>query len=352
MSDILLPQKRLKHALRTALSVAVALSLSLRFEWSMPYWAGITALIVSQPRLTDSLWKGIMRLSGTWIGALLSVVLVSLFPQNEFMLVFIFSALIILFVYPSKDSPYSYSLILGVGTMITVVTFAVQEPPMVWHFAVYRAANISLGVLVSLAINMLFRSWEGHSLKDIIPQHAKGKPALYLKWDINRFIYSMQWVLGILFIMYGSYIFGWPGGMQIYISFFVVMMMPSPKAAALTSLNRFLGAFLGGCCALFTIAIIFPLLTGVWGLSLVILFFYTVFTWISTGTSRFAPMGLQMGVCYLLTAVSGSHMNSTILPAIERCAGVFVGMIIATVIIHLVPPLGTLSPSSASKNNA
>ena len=114
-------------------------------------------------------------------------------------------------------------------------------------------------------------------------------------------------------------------------------MNPDKKAASRTIESRFVGAFFGGCCAFFSLGVIFPILTNIWELSLVIFIFYSFFAWIAAGTSRFAPMSLQMGVCYLLTTVPANELTSSLMPAINRCAGVFIGIIIATVISYVLP---------------
>jgi uncharacterized membrane protein YccC len=73
----------LLFGLRVWASASLALYVAFWLELDNPFWAGITAVIVCQPRLGASLRKGWSRMIGTAIGAVMCVVLVACFPQDR-----------------------------------------------------------------------------------------------------------------------------------------------------------------------------------------------------------------------------------------------------------------------------
>src|SRR5216683_4574690 len=73
----------LLYALRLWAAVCLALFVAFWLELDNPFWAGTSAAIVCQPQLGASLRKGWFRMIGTVIGAVMSVVLASCFPQDR-----------------------------------------------------------------------------------------------------------------------------------------------------------------------------------------------------------------------------------------------------------------------------
>jgi uncharacterized membrane protein YccC len=69
--------------LRLWASVSLSLYVAFWLELDNPFWAGTSAAIVCQPSLGASLRKGWFRMIGTLVGAVMSVVLVALFPQDR-----------------------------------------------------------------------------------------------------------------------------------------------------------------------------------------------------------------------------------------------------------------------------
>ena len=73
----------LLFGLRLWASVSLALYVAFWLQLDNPYWAGTSAAIVCQPQLGASLRKGWFRMIGTLVGAVMSVVLLALFPQDR-----------------------------------------------------------------------------------------------------------------------------------------------------------------------------------------------------------------------------------------------------------------------------
>ncbi|HYZ63452.1 MAG TPA: FUSC family protein [Acetobacteraceae bacterium] len=71
------------HGLRLVAAVVLALFVAYRLELDNAFWAGITAAIACQPSLGSSMQKGRVRLVGTVIGAIATIVLVAAMPQSR-----------------------------------------------------------------------------------------------------------------------------------------------------------------------------------------------------------------------------------------------------------------------------
>ena len=73
----------LAFGLRLWASVCLALYVAFWLMLDNPFWAGTTAAIVCQPQLGASLRKAWFRMIGSFIGAVMSVVLTACFPQDR-----------------------------------------------------------------------------------------------------------------------------------------------------------------------------------------------------------------------------------------------------------------------------
>ena len=69
-----------KQAFKTALAVAIAYGLALKFNWINPYWTAFTIALIALPTAGQSLNKGIMRLAGTIPGAIVGLLILSIAP--------------------------------------------------------------------------------------------------------------------------------------------------------------------------------------------------------------------------------------------------------------------------------
>jgi uncharacterized membrane protein YccC len=73
----------LLFGLRLWASVSLSLYVAFWLELDNPFWAGTSAAIVCQPQLGASLRKGWFRMIGTFVGAVMSLLLVACFPQDR-----------------------------------------------------------------------------------------------------------------------------------------------------------------------------------------------------------------------------------------------------------------------------
>src|SRR5262252_6885421 len=76
---------RVKTAVKTALAVVLAYGVALSMDWGHAYWAAFTVAFCSLSTVGESLNKGLLRLSGTFLAILAAITLIALFPQDRWL---------------------------------------------------------------------------------------------------------------------------------------------------------------------------------------------------------------------------------------------------------------------------
>lgn len=143
----------LKAALAAFIAYLLGLFLESHFHMAQSYlWIVITVLVVmsTQPNLGGALDKALMRFLGTVIGAIVAITILLLVPR---WLHYYFAIPFIIFaVYTAgSSSKFSYA---GTLSGITLIIILLNQNPGV-QVAMYRAAEISLGIGISLLVNRL-----------------------------------------------------------------------------------------------------------------------------------------------------------------------------------------------------
>jgi uncharacterized membrane protein YccC len=143
------------HAVRTA--VAATLSVLLARTVGMPeaYWAVIATLVVMQSPLSSTLPLALERIVASALGASLGAIESTYLGANlvAFALT-IFVLGLISFVFRLERVGYSYASI----TLAIIVLIPRGETP--WIAAAHRFAEVSLGILVALAVVAVWREKE------------------------------------------------------------------------------------------------------------------------------------------------------------------------------------------------
>lgn len=139
----------LLFGLRLATAVCLALFTAFYLELDTPYWAGTSAAIVCQPVVGSSLLKGFYRLVGTIVGAVASVVLTAILPQDRFG--FLFGMLVwaaaCSFVSTLLKNFASYAALLAGYTLIIIANNSIPDPDQIFFIAINRASEISIGIV-------------------------------------------------------------------------------------------------------------------------------------------------------------------------------------------------------------
>ena len=124
-------------------------------------WAGLTVALVSLDSLGLSLNKGMMRMLGTLVAALVALVLVGLFPQDRWLFMTALSLWVGCCTYMVLGSQRAYFWQVCGFVSVIICVGAGTSQGGVFETAVLRAQETGLGVLVYSLVTMLL--WPSHS---------------------------------------------------------------------------------------------------------------------------------------------------------------------------------------------
>ena len=145
-------------ALKTYAAAMAALFLALWIDLPRPYWALGTVYITSQVLSGATRSKAVYRVSGTVLGAAMSVVLVPNLVNEPILLSLAVALWVALCLYVSllDRTPASYLPMLAGYTAALIGFPAVDDPGAIFDTAVARAEEISLGIVcASLAATLI-----------------------------------------------------------------------------------------------------------------------------------------------------------------------------------------------------
>ena len=171
--------RQTRQALKTALACVMSVMLVYLLDLKEAYWAGITTMVMMQPNVAASIRKGWMRAGGACCGCFLAVVLTGLFLQWHLTYTLVFFCLSVLGFYLGVTARigYFWSYFLMNGVLISMV--GMTQPDITVYITVHRGAAITIGVLVSLVINVvLFPDYAHETLKENFIRHR----ARTLEW--------------------------------------------------------------------------------------------------------------------------------------------------------------------------
>ncbi len=148
---------RIHAAVETALAFACTYVLAFYWNLEKPFWAGFTVLMVSLPSIGQSLQKGVLRMFGTVIGAVIALVLLSLLAQQRMMLLSFLSVYLCIMLYLMLTNSY-YGYVFFISCIVTMVIclISVHEPQDAFHLSVSRAEETLLGIGVYTVVTLLF----------------------------------------------------------------------------------------------------------------------------------------------------------------------------------------------------
>ncbi|EFK09761.1 conserved hypothetical protein [delta proteobacterium NaphS2] len=164
--------RQTRQALKTALACVISIMLTYFLDLREAYWAGITTLIMMQPNVAASIRKGWMRAGGACCGCFLAVVLTGLFLQLHLTYTIAFFSLSVLGFYlgVTAGNGYFWSYFIMNGVLISMV--GMTQPDITVYITVHRGAAITIGVLVSLVLNVvLFPDYAHETLKEDFVRH-------------------------------------------------------------------------------------------------------------------------------------------------------------------------------------
>ncbi|MFT0137940.1 FUSC family protein [Alcanivoracaceae bacterium MT1] len=150
-------RKEWQFALRTFAAGMLALYLALLLGLDQPQWALMTVYIVAQPLGGMVIAKGLSRLVGTVLGAVMALLLVGGFAQQPLLFFIAIGAWLALCTYLANllRNFRSYAFVLSGYTALIIGLPALSQPDQMFTVAVARVTEIGLGILCASAASVL-----------------------------------------------------------------------------------------------------------------------------------------------------------------------------------------------------
>jgi len=135
--------------------MTIAYGIALSMDWDRPYWAGFAVAFISLSTIGQSLNKGALRMLGTLVALMVSLLIIALFVQDRWWFMVALSGWIGFCTYRKIVSNHSYFWFVA-GFASAVIAFdGGTDPVNAFNTAVLRAQETGLGVLVYTLVSTL-----------------------------------------------------------------------------------------------------------------------------------------------------------------------------------------------------
>jgi uncharacterized membrane protein YccC len=322
--------------LSVVLSTIVALALRLDNAW----WAGISGFMVSQATSVASFRKGMQRIAGTIVGALIAFFAMRWIAYDHLACYLFLLTFTTIGVLGFEVERNGYAWLLAAVTADMVVLMSLQDPLATLHVAVYRTAEVTIGTLVAMTVAFLLAG-------DDAPQEATAPPPGFgSMFDAGypAFLHALRSGISVMLIPLVWSLLELPAlGAQMGVTAIVVAAAPvlgvQPSilltVVVTRALHRMAGCVIGGAAALFCLMIpltlflpwLIALAGGVW-----------IATHIQSSVRGIGYVGTQMSLAFIMTLVQGFGPPASIWPGLDRFAGIMMGLTVLLLVSLILWP--------------
>ena len=349
------------EATEAAASVTLAVLIALLLHSDEPWWAAITAFMVTRVAPAAAVQRGAMRVLGSIVGAIAALIALRLFVYQSlpFLLcLFIFACVgSIGFV----TSRYGYAWLVGSVTSCLIMLMCFSQPHMAFTTAVDRVADVMIGTTASFVVCVLSPLPSGAGSGPVAGLLAPPPLAFWRRrygvelqrWLPGNGALIMHACRGGLTVMLMPALADWIAPVSpVTMGVTAVMVMSIPPTAIIRSdtrvivlraAHRLIGCLLGALVGLLILGLIgddfLPWIAlippGIW-----------LCSQIQNGTTGISYIGTQAMFSYLMSMVQGQGPPTTISPGLERLVGVMGGLTILFVVTLILSLLSRSLPAS------
>jgi uncharacterized membrane protein YccC len=337
LSELGNDRARVKQGIVAACSVMLATTLALWLEVEAPWWAAISGFMTLMQTGGASVRRGLLRMSGTVAGAALGFVMARWLPYDHLALYLFIAGTTMLGVVAMQVSPHGLAWLFLSITSTMVLVSSLNDPLQAVTIAYFRTFEVAIGVTSAIIVANLLQDWHREP-----PPTAPGwRRLLDTQWP--AVLHGLRAAIAVDIVLLAWVVLDLPQVDQMALTITMVMATPGAAsggidtrhAVAVRALHRFLGCLFGGVVALLVLAMgitVFPWWLAIIGAAV------GVGTYIQMGTHGVAYLGTQAAFVFVVTLVQGSRPPESIMPGIDRFAGIVGGLGILLIISLLLWP--------------
>jgi uncharacterized membrane protein YgaE (UPF0421/DUF939 family) len=315
------------QSIMTALAVALATAVALAVHADAVWWAAISGFVSTQATAPASIQRGILRVLGTTTGAALAVLLSPWLAQDTVALSLVLFVASTVGVLGFLVSSHGYAWLLSAITMDMVLLSALDDPLSALDTAGNRLAEVTIGTVAAILMALLMAPDS-----DVAPAPPAPGWSNLLEGQWAAVQQALRAGVGLMLV---PPVWSWlelPSLSQTAITVTAVMAAPvladddaTQQQTNQRSLQRLFGCLLGGVAGLVCLALSVERFLP-WLLML------TAGIWISAhvqGSRRgVGYVGTQGAIVFICTLVQGWGPPDSVLPGVERFAGIVGGLLI------------------------
>ena len=338
LTEIDVAGPRAQQASMAALAVAISVTVASTKHLPDPWWAAISGFISTQATRPASMTKGVLRVIGTVSGAALALFLVGWLAYDQVACCVALFIVCTIGIVALNVSPHGYAWLFFSVTFSLVLLMSLVDPLNAFGFAVYRTIEVVIGTIVAIIVATALAP-EG-------PADGAATPPgwtdlLGARWPAVLRAVRGGIAVAVIPVLW-SY-FYLPGLSATATTVASVLAVPvladhpldSNRKMVEKATHRLFGCLVGGVAALLLLAIpladflpwLVSLAAGTW-----------LFARIQSSSHGIGYVGTQAAVVFILMLVQGDGPPASIMPALDRFAGITIGMTTLFVVCLLLEP--------------
>ncbi|MCP4177525.1 MAG: hypothetical protein GY756_07145 [bacterium] len=165
--------RNVKISTKSALACVIAVTAAYIMELDLVFYAGMSALVMSEANTGATFRKGLCRIFGTLLGAFLAVFAFGLFQQNHLYFSICILLLCTICYYKRERSEYGYFwyLIIVTFMIIDVESLGLVDTRDMIYVAYNRTYTVLIGIASTFLVHLYL--WPFFATNDMVLMHAK-----------------------------------------------------------------------------------------------------------------------------------------------------------------------------------
>jgi uncharacterized membrane protein YccC len=338
LAEIDVAGPRAQQASMAALSVAISVTVASIMHLPDAWWAAISGFISTQATRPASVTKGVLRVIGTALGAAAALLLVGWLAYDQVACCAALFVVSTIGIVALNVSPHGYAWLFFSVTFSLVLLMSLVDPLNAFDLAAYRTIEVVIGTIAAIIVATALAPEES---ADDAAAPPGWTDLLGARWP--AVLHAVRGGIAVAVIPVLWSYFYLPGLSATATTMASVLAVPvladhpldRNRMMVQKAIHRLLGCLVGGLAALVLLAIpladflpwLVSLAAGTW-----------LFARVQSSSRGIGYLGTQAAVVFIMMLVQGDGPPTSIIPALDRFAGIMIGMTTLFVVCLLLEP--------------